>query len=568
MRHKATLSDIWIKASILGAIWASSEIVFGSFLHNLRIPFSGNVLTGIGLIILISFSYFWTDRGLYWRAGLITALLKTMSPSAVIFGPMIAIFAESLLLEIFTRIFGRNVLGYLLGASLAMSWNLVQKIINLIIFYGYNIVELYSKLVDIAGSKLNIHSDNTWLPVLIILLLYFLFGLFAGLLGIRTGRSVKKMQKPESLMIIKKDKQNLLKNSKLDFNYSLKWFYANLLLIAGSLLLLSLTSWKIWIIVIPLIVIVWTARYKRALRQIARPKFWIYFVVITSLITLVFSKETSIAERLLIGLQMNYRAAVIISGFTVMGTELYNPRIREFFRKSVFKELSVAIEISYESLPYAISNIPNIKTLFRNPAIVISSFLSLAEERLSKLKERDKKIQRVFIITGSVGEGKTTFIKKIISKLTVKNISIEGIYSERIVEKNNTIGYDIVNIKSNDRTTFLRTSGQESFERIGKYYIYPEGINRGNEILNNIRSNNFDLVIIDEISRLELNGKGWAVRLKEILTLSIPIVLITVRDDFVEEVKMKFGIEDAEVFDVSEYDAEDVLMKLDAGLRD
>jgi hypothetical protein len=49
-----TINEKWIKASILGTVWAASEIVFGSFLHNLKIPFGSNLLTAIGIIILVS----------------------------------------------------------------------------------------------------------------------------------------------------------------------------------------------------------------------------------------------------------------------------------------------------------------------------------------------------------------------------------------------------------------------------------------------------------------------------------------------------------------------------------
>ena len=56
MSSRIEISEKWIKASIIGTIWAASEIVLGSFLHNLRIPFSSNVLTAIGIIILVSTS--------------------------------------------------------------------------------------------------------------------------------------------------------------------------------------------------------------------------------------------------------------------------------------------------------------------------------------------------------------------------------------------------------------------------------------------------------------------------------------------------------------------------------
>ena len=130
MNNKNNISEKWIKASIIGTIWAASEIVLGSFFHNLKIPFTSNILTGIAIVILISISYKWTERGLFWRAGLICAVMKTMSPSAVIFGPMIAIFSEAVLLDISVRLFGRSILGFVLGGILAMSWNLFHKIIN------------------------------------------------------------------------------------------------------------------------------------------------------------------------------------------------------------------------------------------------------------------------------------------------------------------------------------------------------------------------------------------------------------------------------------------------------
>src|SRR5512133_1654548 len=169
---KTRLNEKWIKASIIGTIWAASEIVLGSFLHNLRIPFSGNILTAIGIVILISISYIWRERGLFWRAGLICAIMKTMSSSAVISGPMIAIFAESVLLELSSRLLGRNMIGYSVGAMLAMSWNLFHKIAGYIIYYGSNIIDVYTNLLKMAQKQLNISTDIVWLPIIVLLVVY------------------------------------------------------------------------------------------------------------------------------------------------------------------------------------------------------------------------------------------------------------------------------------------------------------------------------------------------------------------------------------------------------------
>ena len=99
------LSPVWMKAAIVGGLWASVEIIVGSFLHNLRIPFSGTFLTMQGIMILIAFYRLWPERGLIWRAGLICALMKSVSPSSVILGPMSGIFFEAILLETGIRLF-------------------------------------------------------------------------------------------------------------------------------------------------------------------------------------------------------------------------------------------------------------------------------------------------------------------------------------------------------------------------------------------------------------------------------------------------------------------------------
>jgi len=231
------LSDKWIKASILGTIWAASEIVLGSFLHNLRVPFSGNILTAIGIIVLVSASYKWKEHGIFWRAGVICALLKTMSPSAVIFGPMIAILSEAILLELTTRLLGRTIPGFIAGAVLAMSWNLFHKVVKLIIFYGNNIIEVYTNLMEYAERQLGLQFDAVWTPLLLLLLIQILFGATAALIGIRTGKeSLNNPVKFEQKFSSEKTQQNKQLNN---FRYSIMWMLINFVLMLGSLLLIG-----------------------------------------------------------------------------------------------------------------------------------------------------------------------------------------------------------------------------------------------------------------------------------------------------------------------------------------
>jgi nucleoside-triphosphatase THEP1 len=555
---KNELDEKWIKATIIGTLWAASEIVLGSFLHNLKIPLSGNVLTAIGIIILISISYIWTEKGLFWRAGIICAILKTMSPSAVIFGPMIAIFSEAVLLEISVRLLGRTVAGYILGSMLAMSWNLFQKIFNFIIYYGFNIVDLYTSLIKFAQKQLNLHTDIVWLLPIVLLVLYSIFGAFSALVGIKIGRKLLKQPSGYSHGNIEFRLPGKQTAAKSEFNYSVIWLFVDIVLIIGSLVLLNRTSWIFWSSSIIGIITIWAFRYKRALRQLSKPKFWIIFVLITMLTAFVSSgiiaDSNSLEHGLLLGIQMNFRAVIIIVGFSVLGTELYNPAIRQLFLKSSFKQLPLALELSFKTLPSMIADIPEFKTILKNPVSVFYNIISRVDFRLAEVKRKIRFDQKVFILTGSSQQGKTTLVKKIIEVLKENGISVGGIYSPRIMENNITTGYDIVNIATNEREIFLRQTGNEAEKEIGRFRIFPEGLIIGFEAIKSSSNVNNNIVVIDEAGYLELENQGWASGIADLLNTADNHILMIVRDIFVDKVIQKWNLKQAFVLNIGEYD--------------
>jgi nucleoside-triphosphatase THEP1 len=481
-----------------------------------------------------------------------------MSPSAVIFGPMIAIFSESLLLELFVRLLGRTYAGYITGAMLAMSWNLFQKIANYIIFYGPNIIEVYANLLKLAQKQLNIQSDIVWLPIFLLLAVYSVFGLFAAVIGIRVGRKLlAQPDKPHS-GITGNNYIYQPKNSGKEFNYSIMWLCINILLIIGSFFLLNYSSWFIWGSTITAIIIIWSFRYKRAMRQLSKPGFWFFFVFITLVTALVFTKaetgKDALREGLMTGFQMNFRAVVIIVGFSVLGTELYNPRVRNFFLRTSFKNLPMALELSAESLPSVIAGIPDFKSLIRNPVSIFYEVISNANTRLGEIKNKINSNPRVYIISGKISAGKTTFTKKLAVELKRHNVRVGGIISEKVVSDSQVIGYDLIDIETNDSEIFLRRSDDVVKERIGRFGIFAGGIERGIAILTRVKQSDNSIVIIDEVGALELGDKGWSGCLEEILKSSNKQLLIIVRENLLEEVIHKWDLCEPVVFKVSETD--------------
>ncbi len=553
---RQNLGEKWIKASIAGTIWAASEIVLGSFLHNLKIPFSGNILTAIGIIVLISVSYVWRDRGLFWRAGLICAVMKTMSPSAVIFGPMVAIITESVLLELSVTLFGRTIAGYLLGSMLAMSWNLFQKVINFVIFYGSNIIEVYENLLKYAQKQLEIESDIVWMPIIILLIVYALFGLFAGIIGIRVGRKMRS--EPGQVLPGPKihPARDNFRSAHSELSYSVVWLFVNIIFIIGSFFLLSKTEWFIWSPSIAVIIVIWSLRYNRALRQLSKPGFWIFFVLIT-LVTAFALTDTAAGESLLkkgflTGIQMNFRAAIVIVGFSVLGTELYNPVVRNFFMRTSFRNLPLAVELSVESLPDFIASIPDFKSLLKNPVSVFYQVISHADRRLTELTEKNHPAGRVFIITGPIGAGKTSFAKMLSDLLRNRNIIAGGLLTEKIVDEKAAVGYDLLDIETRARTVFLRQNSECGSENIGRFTICNDAVEAGNSILDSAAAGANKVIIIDEVGMLELDGKGWSENISYLAGKRDKDLIITVRSSFLEEVITKWKIVDPVVIDVAD----------------
>ncbi len=552
----------WIKASVAGSMWAASEIVIGSFLHNLRVPFSGSILTAIGIILLISISYKWNERGLFWRAGLICAIMKTLSPSAVIFGPMIAILSEALLMEFSVRILGRTPAGYITGAVLAMSWSLVQRVLTLIVFYGTSIIDVYTELADMAQKQTGIQADMVWLPLLILLFADFLLGVITAITGLRLGRRIAS-EADVNITLNQNDKiKNRFNDPHQKTRYSIVWLVVNLILFLASMLVLNYSTWIIWLILIPVTISIWITRYKRAMRQLMNPKFWVFFILITLLTSFVFTKagegEGILREGLTEGLRMNFRAAVIIIGVSALGTELYNPLIRNFFNSTSFRNIPIALELATESLPLFIASIPGLKTIIKTPVPALSGVVHHASHRLNELQQKNRTNMKVFIITGARGEGKTTFAGKLAEHLMAEDIEVRGILTERITKNGKTSGYDILDIKSKEKEKFLRITNDKKLDKIGRYSIFDEGMEKGKEAL--LPGRFKGVMVMDEIGRLELENKGWAGCLSTLLDVAMARLVITVRESFADDVIKKWNLEHkCEVFKITETDISKVI---------
>ena len=375
---KRAVSDKWIKASVLAGLWAGIEIIAGSFLHNLRIPFSGTILTLISIVLVIGFFQIWPKYGIIWRAGLITALMKSISPSAVILGPMIAITVEGLIMELAVRIAGRNITGYISAGMLTMVGILIHKVVRLFLMYGWDIFQIYEEMFMYATDKLGFIHVQPMRAVLSLFLIYAVLGALAAFVGYRLGQRAKREQNSDYTLSPEKHAKQWQKPSE-EIEYSTHFLI--LLVIVIPLMLFALSNVNLgvaFILTLPWFVFIFW-RYRFAMRQLKKWLFWMQLLVILVL-AWFFSKTSSggLEGRLIAlsgGMIMVLRALVVVTGFAALSTELRAPLMQRIFFRSGFRQLYLSVNHAFGILPMVISSFTTPREFIVNPARSIASSL-------------------------------------------------------------------------------------------------------------------------------------------------------------------------------------------------
>jgi nucleoside-triphosphatase THEP1 len=562
------LDSLWLKASVVGSIWASIEIILGSFLHNLKIPLSGTILSFISVYILISFLQIWKSNGLILRAGLICALMKSISPSAIILGPMIGILSEAILLEFFIFLLGKNLFGYMIGGGFAVLSALLHKIVSLLILYGLNFIEILSALYKFSAKQINLSHIDPIVLVSLIAGIYIITGISAAISGFITGNRylIKKGNSIIDIPVIKLNSDYKLFSETTRQKYSVYYLLLNLCAIVISLLLIN-KGFTLLSVLFPLAYISFCIyHYNTSLNRLMKISVWVQFALITLVAAFVWK---GVSEHdffsfsgLITGLKMIFRAVVVIIGFATIGIELKNPLIKSVLYNKGFANLYQALSLSFSALPGIIESLPESKYLFNKSNLKNLQLFSRSESLLKVFENDHLNRPQIIIITGEVRQGKTAFVKDLILNLRKQEIRITGFISEGIDENGERKGFNIIDIQTYDISELCTRKVNVGWFRYGPYYFNPAGIKLGNQILDINNLTGKQLIIIDEIGPVEINNLGWSNAIEKITTNFAVPHLWVVRKSIVSKIIRKWSIGNVYIFDIRENSLKEVENKI------
>jgi nucleoside-triphosphatase THEP1 len=462
--------------------------------------------------------------------------MKSISPSAVIFGPMLAISMEGFLAETGVRLIGGNPAGYGLAGGLAMSWAIVQKTGTMLLYYGPDTVTLYLRGVSWLQSKTGLVPAGAWPPLLLLLALYFLAGTLAAAAGFKAGRPSGPVPSAPRAGA----RELRLKPAKAAAGRSIPALIAHILLVAAIM-----TAGRR----LPLPALCAAAAayagacalyYPRSGALLKRAGIWAGVLGVSLAAGLVMGSAAS-------GCYMALRAFVLTFGFSAIGSELTNPRIRaglEQLGGGVFFE---TLEYAFGALPEMISALPAGGEMARRPLASLSKAISSAPFWLDEAGG-----PRVFIITGGHGSGKSELAAGLAEGLRRTGKKPGGILAPGLWADGQRAGFDLVDLGSGRRVPLCRRGEPGDGARAGEFGFYNAGLAAGETALSPEALAAADAVFIDEVGFLELEGGGWAPALGRLAKAGKSPLVLVVRDYLLNQVRARWALDRAVIWKAGE----------------
>jgi nucleoside-triphosphatase THEP1 len=554
-------NPVWLKATVVGSIWASIEIITGSFLHNLNIPFSGTILSAVSVWLMVAFMQVWTEKGIIWRAGLICALMKSISPSAVIIGPMTGIIMEAFLLELAVRLMGRNLAGYITGGALAVMSSLLHKIATLLIIYGFDLVKIADSFFRFAVNRMGGSNGNPAVVISIVVSIYAIAGIAAATGGFLAGRRYIKTPFPRNHSPLLLTEENTLFERSRG-RYSISLLAANVAAMAACMIMLSRGNFLIASVCSAGYSIIVVLCYRNSLYRLAKWSVWIQFLIIAVASAFLWNSTSGEGifgtEGLIAGGSMILRAAVIILGFAAISVELKNPLIRRILYNRGFALIYQALTLGFSTLPALIESIPRPGNLRETRGRFTGRMLRTSEELLPVIEGKEKRRPEIFILSGNKGEGKSTFAEKVALKLKHRGIRTTGFISRGTWENNSRRSFALHDIESGEETLLCSVDKSTGPVRQGRFWFSSEALEKGEKIITDAALKSNSVTIIDEVGPLEIGGKGWYRAIEYLCSASVSPQVWCVRSSLAYKASRRWNTGNIYIIPVSEVTPEDV----------
>ncbi len=154
----------------------------------------------------------------------------------------------------------------------------------------------------------------------------------------------------------------------------------------------------------------------------------------------------------------------------------------------------------------------------------------------------------IFIITGSLHGGKTSFAARLAEALKKAGRSVGGFVSPGLWNGGVRSGFDIRDVFSGETVPLARTEAVSGY-RFRQFSFFPEGIEFGFSSVKASLGRPDDYVFIDEVGKMETQGMGWGPLIPDVLS-SRSAAVFAVRAEYAGLVAETFSIKRPVIIDI------------------
>jgi nucleoside-triphosphatase len=126
---------------------------------------------------------------------------------------------------------------------------------------------------------------------------------------------------------------------------------------------------------------------------------------------------------------------------------------------------------------------------------------------------------------GHPKSGKSTLIAKLVNYFVFeRKYSVQGFLTPEVKKSGKRIGFDVEDINTKERKQLAREGNFGIQHKLGKYCVFIEEFENYLSKFDSIERLNANLIVIDEIGKMELFSFKFQEWIKKIFQLEIPII--------------------------------------------
>lgn len=152
------------------------------------------------------------------------------------------------------------------------------------------------------------------------------------------------------------------------------------------------------------------------------------------------------------------------------------------------------------------------------------------------------------IVTGKRGSGKTGLVTQVAARLRAAGLRVGGIVAPGTYRDGRRYAFDVVALASGERRPLSARDPQPGWIEEKCFWADPAGLALGRAAL---VPDGADVIVVDEVGPWELAGSGWAERLDELVSGTVPLLLV-VRSACLFDVVSRWDLAPVAVLEVTE----------------